>query len=38
MGERIKTHRDLDVYQMGFDAAMRIFELTKSFPKEETSR
>lgn len=36
MGQAIKTHRDLEVYQMAFDAAMRIFELTKSFPKEET--
>jgi four helix bundle protein len=36
MGGTIKTHRDLDVYRMGFDAAMRIFELTKRFPKEET--
>jgi len=36
MGQTIKTHRDLDVYQMAFEAAMRIFELTKSFPKEET--
>ncbi len=32
---KIWTHRDLEVYQMGFDAAMQIFELTKSFPKEE---
>jgi four helix bundle protein len=36
MGERIKTHGELEVYQMGFGAAMRIFELTKRFPKEET--
>jgi four helix bundle protein len=36
MGGTIKTHRDLDVYQMAFEAAMWIFELTKSFPKEET--
>ena len=36
MGETIKTHHDLVVYQMAFKAAMRIFELTKSFPKEET--
>lgn len=36
MGQAIKTHRDLDVYQMAFEAAMRIFELTKRFPKEET--
>lgn len=33
---RIKTHRELEVYQMAFEAAMRIFELTKRFPKEET--
>lgn len=31
----IRSHRELDVYQLAFDAAMRIFELTKSFPKEE---
>lgn len=36
MGQAIKTHRDLEVYQMAFEAAMRIFELTKDFPKEET--
>ena len=36
MAQTIKTHRDLDVYQMAFEAAMRIFELTKRFPKEET--
>jgi len=36
MGQTIKTHRDLDVYQMAFEAAMRIFELTKRFHKEET--
>jgi len=35
MGQ-IKTHRDLDVYQMAFEAAMRISELTKGFPREET--
>ncbi|RMF02681.1 MAG: four helix bundle protein [Chloroflexi bacterium] len=32
---KIKTHRELEVYQMGFDAAMRIFEATKGFPREE---
>jgi len=36
MGEKIQTHRDLEVYQKAFDAAMRIFELSKAFPKEET--
>lgn len=36
MPKKIKTHRDWDVYQLGFDAAMKIFEVTKRFPKEET--
>ncbi|WP_413038713.1 four helix bundle protein [Roseofilum sp. SID3] len=31
----MKTHEDLEVYQMAFDAAMNIFELSKQFPKEE---
>ena len=31
----IKSHRELEVYQLAFDAAMKIFELTKSFPLEE---
>ena len=35
MGQRIRNHHDLEVYRMGFEAAMRIFELTKMFPKEE---
>ena len=33
--ERIRSHRELDVYQMAFEAAMRIFEVSKSFPVEE---
>ena len=33
---KIRTHNDLEVYQRGMDAAMRVFELSKSFPKEET--
>jgi four helix bundle protein len=28
-------HRDLRVFQSGFEAAMRIFENSKSWPKEE---
>lgn len=32
---KIRSHRDLDVYQLAFDVAMRIFGLSKSFPKEE---
>jgi len=31
----IRTHCDLEVYRKAFEAAMRIFELSKSFPKEE---
>lgn len=34
--DRIRVHRDLEVYQMAFEAAMRIFDLTKGFPREET--
>ena len=34
-GKAIRTHRDLEVYGMAFDAAMRIFELTRGFPAEE---
>ncbi|MGR3309905.1 MAG: four helix bundle protein, partial [Candidatus Brocadiales bacterium] len=31
----IKHFRDLEVYQKAFQMAMKIFELTKSFPDEE---
>jgi four helix bundle protein len=31
----IRSYRDLRVYQNAFEAAMEIFELTKSFPAEE---
>jgi four helix bundle protein len=30
-----RTHEDLVVYQKAFDAAMKIFELSKRFPVEE---
>ena len=32
---KIRSHRELDVYRLAFDAAMKIFEVTKGFPKEE---
>ena len=32
---RIRTHRELDVYQMAFEASMEIFEVSKGFPREE---
>ncbi|MBN3944995.1 MAG: four helix bundle protein [Nostoc sp. NMS7] len=31
----IINHQDLKVYQMAFDAAMKIFEVSKKFPVEE---
>ncbi len=33
--DRIKSVRDLIVYRKAFDAAMQIFEITKTFPREE---
>jgi four helix bundle protein len=32
----IQSFRDLDVYQLGREQAKRIFQITKTFPKEET--
>ena len=32
----VKVHKDLVVYQKAFSAAMEIYHLSKSFPKEET--
>jgi four helix bundle protein len=36
MTKKVRTHRDLEAYRKGFDAAMQIFEFSKSFPREET--
>jgi four helix bundle protein len=33
---KIRSHRDLEVYRKAFEAAMRLFELSKGFPREET--
>jgi four helix bundle protein len=33
---KIIRHQDLDIYKKSFEAAMEIFEISKSFPKEET--
>ncbi len=36
MGRKpIQSHRELEVYQLAFEAAMQIFEVTKKFPAEE---
>lgn len=34
-GKAITSHLELEVYKMAFDSAMKIFELSKTFPKEE---
>ncbi len=31
----IRSHTDLQVYQRAFEAAMKVFESSKGFPKEE---
>lgn len=31
----VKTHYDLEIFKLSFEMAMRIFELSKTFPKEE---
>lgn len=36
MGKLISRHQDLEVYRKAFEAAMRVFEISKAFPKEET--
>jgi len=33
---KIVSHTELEVYCKGFETAMRIFELSKQFPREET--
>lgn len=32
----IQSHEELDAHKLAFEAAMRIFEVTKQFPREET--
>jgi four helix bundle protein len=36
MGKKILQHQNLLVYKKAIEGAMQIFELSKSFPKEET--
>ncbi|WP_071191401.1 four helix bundle protein [Trichormus sp. NMC-1] len=33
--QAIKDHKDLGIYKIAFEAAMKIFELSKKFPVEE---
>ena len=32
---KIRSHKELDTYMMAFKTAMSIFQLRKSFPKDE---
>ena len=32
---KIRSHKELDVYKLAFEAAMKIYELSKKFPPEE---
>lgn len=32
---KIRSHRELDVYKMSFEASMKLFMITKDFPREE---
>ncbi|KAF0195051.1 MAG: S23 ribosomal protein [Bacteroidetes bacterium] len=34
--DRIRTHKDLKVFQLSFKAGMEVFSISKLFPKEET--
>ena len=33
--KRIRSHRELDVYKMSFSTSMKLFEISKAFPREE---
>lgn len=35
-GSRIRSHEELEVYQLAFEGAMQIFEVSRKFPREET--
>ena len=33
--EKVRTHKDLRVFALSFEAGMEVYEITKLFPKEE---
>ena len=33
--DRIKTHSELNVFKLSFEAGMEVFEITKKFPRVE---
>lgn len=36
MAAKIMNHTELQVFQKAFEVSMKIFEISKKFPKEET--
>src|SRR5258708_25252879 len=36
MGKLVQSHCELESYRKAFEAAMQLFEYSKTFPKEET--
>jgi hypothetical protein len=34
MGDKVVSHRDLEIYKRAYMAAMQIFELSKRFPRK----
>ncbi len=36
MSGDVRSHRDLKVWQLGMELAEAVYEITKSFPREET--
>ncbi len=35
MPDKIRTHKDLRVYQLSFEAGMEVYHISKVFPKDE---
>ena len=35
MGSKVDSHRDLRVYENSIEVAMKLFEISKKFPREE---
>lgn len=33
--EKIRTHKDLRVYQLSFEVGMEVFRISRTFPREE---
>jgi four helix bundle protein len=33
---KIRSHKELEVYKLSFESAMKVYKISKRFPKEET--